>query len=269
VDELQPLFFLRGNMYFRKSYFALLCILFLSGCMSIPSVDQSRVVKSSHIVVATPNATFYATGRGASADTMNQRTIGIGLGGLIASVILNAAASSDEEKAVDFNSYIKTTIDNSNINKELMDLIKEDLEKMGYKISEQNFYLPDSNPKMAIKDREPTLVGDVLPGADIIVVPWIYTAYMYPSPILSYRRGIVVKLFFFDAKDNQLFGRRFITYREDGEDYRYGSFEKLKENAPEAFDGLRQALLSLRPEVINVFKKEPAVFGDATSTDGK
>jgi hypothetical protein len=221
------------------------------GCATtVPNIDKAKVAAAHTITVAAPAPSAYP----AAVGSVSSATVGLGLiGGLVGALIDGAHAN----KPAQFDSLVKQTLANPDLNREFVDAFKGELKKSGFEVDERDLHEAGEGPRLTYQKSKPVLQGAPLANADLVIVPTITTSYFAAGPMDAYQRQVFVRIALFQGKDNAFLGERFFAYRPgagDPDDYHYGSFDKLSGDVEHAVEGLRVALLSLPPQVAGALR---------------
>jgi hypothetical protein len=95
--------------------------------------------------------------------------------------------------------------------------------------------------------------------ADLLVQVSPLAFYNAPGPLNAYRRNVSVGIALYDGRTKQFLGRQTVWFVSPDARFEFSSYDSLVAALPAAAPALRQALLSLVPDVADIIAGKPVV----------
>lgn len=175
-----------------------------------------------------------------------------------------ASANRTQAKAQGFDAQVHLRQPQLNLRTEFLGALRKSLEAQGIAVS----FSPDGRTVMPrVRWRAADAQGNVYPlsalastpavDADLLVQVSPIAFYNAPGPLNAYRRNVSVAVVLFDGHTRQFIGRQTLGFSSFDTRYTYMKYDTLFAQADEAAPGLRDALLSLIPQITDLINAKP------------
>jgi hypothetical protein len=255
-------------------------VLIVSGCATQPKIDVSKFTPPKKVVIenipkiktaavvgfniGTPftdstdylfmpeNNAFNATGAPRTGDY----TPG---SGIVMGAILNANAEKNQIKSAGFNDEVLKKFSEFDLRNDLMKSLRTSLEARGIAvaISDNDQIQPPRLRWPATDEKGQPLATHTLESsppvdADLLVEVSPMAIYRAPGQLNSYRRLVSVTIAIYNGRTKQFLGKQTLYFGGTSLQINYGSYDSLIEHLDEAIPALKEALLSLVPEAVDI-----------------
>ncbi|HEX8989260.1 MAG TPA: hypothetical protein VF816_14975 [Rhodocyclaceae bacterium] len=217
-------------------------------------IEQGKLASIKTIAIATPSEAKYFAFVGAAPVTT---FAGGPAGASVASgAIAGFLTGSSQSRAAGFDGFVKHHYPGVDLNREFLNALKSGLRSEGYDVIEFAAK-PIGTDKPTAPSRSSAVTADSVLAAkpddiqaDAVMALDVSTSYAAPGPLNSFTRAISLRVLIAESRSRTLLLSRFYDYDKHFSDvYSYRTYGALTEDISRAFEGLRQALLSLVPEV--------------------
>lgn len=186
-----------------------------------------------------------------------------GLAGGLVGALIDASAEETQKRAVEFPNLVKKSIQ-GDFRIDFLNALRHSLEAKGIKVniasetrtSQVRLIWPTKNA-----DGSTTAAGQSPQGpavdADLFVQVAPIALFAAPGPLNSYEREAGVGVAIFDGRTRKFLGWQAFPFKANDSKLQYLTYESLAADVSNAGPALREALLSLVPQVVGV------VSGDA------
>lgn len=255
-------------------------VLIVSGCATQPKIDVSKFsppkkvvienipkIKTAAIVgfnIGTPftdstdylfmpeNNAFNVSGAPRNGDY----TPGAGI---VMGAILNANAEKNHVKSAGFNDEVLKKFPEFDLRNDFMKSMRTSLEARGIAvaISDNDKIQPPRLRWPATDEKGQALPSGTLESsppvdADLLVQVSPMAIYRAPGQLNSYRRLVSLTIAIYNGRTKEFLGKQTLYFGGTSLQINYGSYDSLIEHLDEAIPALKEALLSLVPETVDI-----------------
>jgi len=193
---------------------------------------------------------------------------GAAFAGAAVGAIIQASADETFEKSKAFSAEILKLYPGYDLRADFMNALLPALQRHGLAVTVSSAGT-DAAPRLRWPATERTADGtnvlssasaDGFPAvdADLLVQVSPLAFFNAPGPLNAYKRNVSVGIALYDGRSKRFLGRQNVWFVSDGR-FEYSTFNGLVADLPAAAPALRQALLSLVPDVAAIIAGKPVV----------
>lgn len=179
--------------------------------------------------------------------------------GVIGSVIESKAAATQKKSAEEFSAEVLKRFPDFDLRADFIKSLRASLEGRGIAVKMLSDR-PDQAPRLRwpASDKE----GNTYPAgslensppvdADVLVQVSPIAIYNSPGPLNAYKRNVSVGLALYNGRTRQFIGRQTVRFNAPDSRFQYHQYDALVQDLSQAAPALRDALVSLVPEVADI-----------------
>jgi hypothetical protein len=191
---------------------------------------------------------------------------GAALAGAAVGAIIQASADETLRKSQQFNAEILKLFPDYDLRADFMNALVAAVKGHGVAVTLATEGVQGA-PRLRwpATDAEQNVLQRGSPGnlpavdADILVQVSPVAMYNAPGPLNSYNRNVSVGIAMYDGRSKRFLGRQSVWFVSPDQRYSYSLYDSLVADLPAAAPALRQALLSLVPDVAEIIAGKPVV----------
>lgn len=173
---------------------------------------------------------------------------------------IDAMASATQEKAnLQYHNEVMKRLPDFDLGRDFMANLQKTLAAQGISVTllkseaigAPYLFWPAKNDKGEAY-RSGTYEGFPAVDADILMQVSPVAFYFSPGPLNAYRRDATVGVALFNGRTKQFLGRQIFAFKAPDSKFEYYSYDGLVNNLSEATPALKDALLSLIPQITDV-----------------
>ncbi|MCY0915103.1 hypothetical protein [Massilia antarctica] len=185
------------------------------------------------------------------------------LDGLIVGMVAGSEAAT-QKRAEGFHGAVLARLPGFDMRKDFLASLRKSLEAQGIAVtvapSGRRSY-PRHRWPAADKDGNKYPLGPLASSpavdADLLVQVSPVAFYMAPGGLNAYRRNVTLGVALYNGRTKQFLGRQTLEFSNSGFDYQYMKFDTLVGDIPAAAPALRDAVLSLVPQLVDLINARP------------
>jgi len=186
-------------------------------------------------------------------------------GGLIGAIIMANADQTQNKADLEFNGEILKQFPDYDLRSDFMQALQNALKTRGIKPTLANFgnnkpprLLWPAQDAEGNKYPSGSLESSTPVESDILLQVSPIAFYNSPGPLNAYYRNVTVGIALYNGKTKQFMGRQTIRFKPNDSALEYHTYSGLVEDIPKAAPALREALLSLVPQIVDIVAGRPA-----------
>lgn len=201
-----------------------------------------------------------------SPTPMRPATAGAAAGaGAIVGAIIQSSAEETFRKSQAFGEEVLKRFPGYDLRADFMQALRKELERRGIAVTVSGEGI-DSAPRLrwpaadekGNKYAAGTAEAFAAVDADVLLQVSPLAFYNAPGPLNAYKRNVTVGIAMYNGRTKQFLGRQTVRFTAPDSRFEYSRYDSLVEDLPAAAPALREALLTLPPQVADIVSARPA-----------